>query len=153
MPATVEFHTGMADKIGFACRLLRKAYARGARVAVTGAPELLRQLDDELWLFEPQQFVPHVRLKAGQQPAPRLLRTPLWLLDAGAEPPHREVLVNLGPAMAEGPDDFQRVIELVGGTPEDRDAGRRRWRAWEAAGAKIVHHAQQAPGGPAPGPA
>lgn len=137
----------MADKIGFACRLLRKAYAKGAKVAVTGAPELLRQLDDALWLFEPQQFVPHVRLKAGQQPAPRLARTPLWLLDAGAEPPHREVLVNLGPDAPAGADAFQRVIELVGATPDDRDAGRRRWRAYESAGAKIVHHAQ----GPAPG--
>lgn len=143
----------MPDKIGFACRLLRKAYAKGAKVAVTGAPDLLRQLDDALWLFEPQQFVPHVRLKAGQQPAPRLARTPLWLLDAGAEPPHREVLVNLGPAMPDAPDAFQRVIELVGAVPEDRDAGRRRWRAYEAAGAKIVHHAQPAQGGPASGPA
>lgn len=153
MPAAVEFHTGMADKIGFACRLLRKAYAKGAKVAVTGAPDLLRQLDDALWLFEPQQFVPHVRLKPGQQPAPRLARTPLWLLDAGVEPPHREVLVNLGPAMAEAADGFQRVIELVGVLPEDRDAGRRRWRAWEAAGAKIVHHAQPAQASPAPGAA
>lgn len=149
MPATVEFHTGMADKIGFACRLLRKAYAKGAQVAVTGAPEVLRQLDDALWLFEPQQFVPHVRLQAGQQPPARLARTPLWLLEPGAVPPRREVLVNLGPAMPEAPDAFQRVIELVGSSAEDRDAGRRRWRAWEAAGAKIVHHAQ----GAAPGAA
>ncbi len=147
MPATVEFHTGMADKIGFACRLLRKAYAKGAQVAVTGAPEVLRQLDDALWLFEPQQFVPHVRLKAGQAPAPRLARTPLLLLDPGAAAPHREVLVNLGPDMPADPQAFQRVIELVGAQPDDRDAGRRRWRAYEAGGAQIVHHAQGAAAG------
>ena len=147
MPATVEFHTGMADKIGFACRLLRKAYAKGAQVAVTGAPELLRQLDEALWLFEPQQFVPHVRLKAGQAPAARLARTPLWLLDPGATAPHQEVLVNLGPELPAEPQAFRRVIELVGAQSDDRDAGRRRWRAYEAAGAQIVHHAPGAAAG------
>lgn len=144
MPEAVEFHTGMSDEVGFACRLLRKAYARGARVAVQGAPDLLSRLDEALWLFDPQQFVPHARLKRGQQASARLARTPLWLLDPGAVAPHGEVLVNLGPGMPEGVEAFGRVIEIVGGDPAARDAGRKRWRAYEAQGAKIVHHAQGA---------
>ncbi|MEF7612551.1 DNA polymerase III subunit chi [Aquincola sp. MAHUQ-54] len=147
MPSAVEFHTGMADKVGFACRLLRKAYAKGARVAVRGAPELLGRLDEALWLFDPQQFVPHVRVRRGPAVAPRLARTPLWLLDPGTAAPGSpapEVLVNLGPEMPEDAHRFARVIEIVAADPGDREAGRRRWRAYEAQGAKIVHHAQGA---------
>lgn len=144
MADAVEFHTGMADPLAFACRLLRKAYLRGSRVVVRGAPERLARLDEALWLFEPQQFVPHVRLRRGQAAAPRLARTPLWLVEPGVEPPHHEVLVNLGPEMAADADAFARVIEVVGATADDRQAGRARWRAWEAAGARIVHHAQGA---------
>ena len=35
----VEFHTGVVEPMLFACRLLRKAYRQGARVAVTVSPE------------------------------------------------------------------------------------------------------------------
>ena len=33
---TVDFHTGLADKLAYACRLLRKAHRSRARVVVTG---------------------------------------------------------------------------------------------------------------------
>lgn len=144
MADAVEFHTGMADPMGFACRLLRKAYLKGSRVVVQGAPERLARLDEALWLFEPQQFVPHVRLRRGQAASARLARTPLWLVEPGAEPPHHDVLVNLGPEMPADGAAYARVIELVGDQPDERQAGRRRWRAWEALGARIVHHAQGA---------
>jgi len=140
----VEFHTGIDDKLAFACRLLRKAYGKGALVAVTGAPELLARLDQALWSFEPYEFVPHLRLQRGAAPPARLARTPLWLVEPGAQAPHREVLVNLGPALAEAYADFARVIEVVARDAPDRDAGRQRWRAYEAAGVRIKHHPQPA---------
>jgi DNA polymerase-3 subunit chi len=140
----VEFHTGVDDKLVFACRLLRKAYLKGAQVAVTGAPEWLARLDQALWSFEPYEFVPHARLARGAVAPPRLARTPLWLLEPGAALPHREVLVNLGPGLADGYADFARVIEIVARDAPDREAGRQRWRAYEAAGVGIKHHAQAA---------
>ena len=42
---TVDFHTGVADKLGYTCRLLRKAYRAGNQVVVAGAPEQLARLD------------------------------------------------------------------------------------------------------------
>ena len=58
----VEFHTGVADPVGFACRLLRKAYRQGARVLVTAPGPRLGELDRALWTFEERDFVPHVRV-------------------------------------------------------------------------------------------
>jgi len=41
----VAFHTGIADPLDYACRLLRKAYRQGARVAVHAPAPLLDRLD------------------------------------------------------------------------------------------------------------
>ena len=58
----VSFHTGLPDKQAYACRLLRKAWRQGLRVMVTGDAATLTRLDQALWLFEQEEFVPHLRL-------------------------------------------------------------------------------------------
>ena len=137
MATRVEFHTGVADPLGFACRLLRKAYLQGARVLVTAPPSSLAQLDEQLWSFEAQSFVPHLRWRAGAAAA---ARTPIWLVDgappAGAPP----VLVNVGAPIVDAPQDFERIIEIVAADDAERHAGRARWRGYEALGLPITHH-------------
>lgn len=142
MSAEVAFHTGIDDKLGYACRLLRKAYRQGARVGVAGDAAQLQRLDHALWTFEPQEFVPHLRVKAGAPADARVQRTPICLLDPGVELPVTEVLVNLGPERFRGDQRFARIIELVSREPEDAQAGRRRWKQYEAEGVQIVHHPQ-----------
>ena len=44
----VEFHTGVPDRVSFACRLLRKASRQGARVLVTAPEDILAELDRAL---------------------------------------------------------------------------------------------------------
>ncbi len=134
------FHTGVGDKVGYACRLLRKAWRQRARVVVAGDAATLARLDTALWTFDPQDFVPHARL-AGAVP-PRLARTPIWLVEPGVEPPHHEVLVNLGPDAYPCAQRFARVVELVDTSDEDRAAGRRRWNAYRSAGWSVAHHPQ-----------
>ena len=142
-PVEVAFHTGVADKLLYACRLLRKAYRQGARVAVTGDAAQLQRLDQALWTFEPQEFVPHQRLRAGETPAEALQRTPIWLVDPSVPPPGDcPVLVNLGPAAVADGGHAQRLIEIVSADPEDAQAGRRRWKQYEAQGWPIRHHPQ-----------
>jgi DNA polymerase-3 subunit chi len=142
----VEFHTGLgdvSDKLDFACRLLRKAQTAGGAVVVGGERALLDRLDVALWTFEALSFVPHARLRAGVEPGPLHGRTPLWLADEPGRCPRREVLVNLGPRLAEGWDRFERVIELVDASDLDRASGRERWRTYAARpGIELVHHAR-----------
>lgn len=144
MPAQVEFHTGVADPVGFACRLLRKAWQARARVLVTAPAETLAALDAALWTFEAQAFVPHLRLPAqdgGAAAAAELLdRTPIWLAEAPPADAHPPVLVNLGADAPARADDYARVIEIVGRGDEARQAGRQRWRHYEAWGVRPLHH-------------
>lgn len=136
----VDFHTGLADKLGHACRLLRKAYRAGHRVVVTGAPEQLARLDSLLWTFEVGEFIPHARLRRGQAVPPRLAPTPVWLADEPADAGGEGVLVNLGPAAVADTAPFLRVIELVADDADDAAQGRQRWRQYVAAGITPAQH-------------
>ncbi|MDP2006239.1 MAG: DNA polymerase III subunit chi [Rubrivivax sp.] len=135
----VEFHTGVADSVGFTCRLLRKACRQGARVLVTAPDEVLRELDRQLWTFEEREFVPHVRMPGAS--AAVAARTPVWLAASTALAGAPGVVVNLG---ADAPDNIgalERLIEVVAADPEAATRGRERWRAYKAAGLDIQHHA------------
>lgn len=144
----VAFHTGVTDKLGYTCRLLRKAWRQGARVVATGAPEDLGRLDTMLWIFEQEEFVPHARLRAGEPMAPMMARTPVWLADQpGAvmsDAADRRVLVNLGPGVVSGFERFARVLEIVSDDPDDVQQGRQRWRHYQAAGLVPKLHVQPA---------
>ncbi len=141
----VEFHTGLADPLAFACRLLRKAQRQGHRLLVTAPAPRLGELDSLLWTFDPQSFVPHVRLP----PAPAALaaRTPLWLCEAAPDGTVPPVLVNLGAPLAAGLERFQRLIEIVSHDVDEAQGGRERWRRYKALGFEIRHHAPPAVGG------
>jgi DNA polymerase-3 subunit chi len=138
----LEFHTDVADPLGYCCRLLRKAYRRGLKVVVSAEPERLSRLDTLLWTFEQLEFVPHARLRGGERPDAVLLeRTPIWLADTAATWPPAQVVVNLGEQPIAEPARFDRIIEIVGDTDDDRVAGRARWRHYVTQGLKPEHAA------------
>ncbi len=139
MSVGVEFHTGVADPVGFACRLLRKAHRQGARVAVTAPGQLLTQLDQALWTFDAASFVPHVRVPGVA--AALADRTPIWLLAGDAPPGAPAGRVTSGAEAPPRPEGIARLIEVVGDDPDAIAAGRDRWRTYEGWGVKPVHHA------------
>jgi DNA polymerase-3 subunit chi len=139
---SVEFHAGVTDPVGYACRLLRKAYRRGARVLVTAPDSVLAELDQALWTFDERDFVPHVRLPVeGGGADPRVVaRTPIWLAARAGAAGAPAVVLNLDAAAPADLGDVERLIEIVGAEPESAERGRARWRAYRAAGLDVVHH-------------
>ena len=146
----IAFHTGIANPLDYACRLLRKAYRSGARVAVHGEPALLDRLDQALWTFEPLEFVPHVMLPRDADDADdagRLALSPIVLVKGGATPPAQcRIGVTLGGHPVADAGAFDRLIAIVGLDPEHREAGRQRWREYERAGHAVSHVAKPAGG-------
>ena len=143
----VAFHTGIANPLDYACRLLRKAYRSGARVAVHGEPAMLDRLDQALWTFEALEFVPHAVLPRDGADARRLALSPIILLKGeAAAPPQCRVGVSLGGHPVADVGAFDRLIAIVGLDPEHREAGRRRWREYERAGHAVSHVAKPAGG-------
>lgn len=140
----VEFHSGVADKLGVACRFLRKAQDAGATVVVCGDRGSLDRLDLALWAFDSLSFVAHVRVKGAEVPA-ALAPTRTWLVDDASSVAPRELLLNLGPGMVEGWEGFARVVEIVSPEPADASAGRHRWRQYSARpGLDLVHRPRAA---------
>lgn len=139
----VAFHFNVPERRDYACRLLRKALRAQARVVVSGEAHVLDDLDRQLWVFDPLEFVPHWRGREARALPARLARTPLLLLDEASPAQGHDVLVNLWPEVPEAHTQFERVIEIVGLGEDDRAAARQRWRRYAAAGCPIERHEVQ----------
>lgn len=133
----IAFHFNVVDKLLYACRLLRKAYASDAQVAVTGEPELLGELDQLLWSFSATEFVPHCRTSDGQG---QLVSKSILLLDSPAACPHDGVLVNLGLQVPSEFERFERFIEVVTQGSDERLAARVRWKHYSDRGYSLQRH-------------
>ena len=136
----VMFHLRVADRLGYACRLLRKAYAQHAKVVVCAPPPTLAQLDALLWTSDPSSFVPHVRLAPGAAGPAHADPTPIWLVDSVRQAPTHEVLVNLGDELVAGFETFERVIEIVPEEEPAKQAARRRWKHYADRGYPLKRH-------------
>jgi len=123
----IEFRFNAADKVDYACRLLRKAVAaKGAQLVVTGDAVTLGAVDAALWQLSPTDFIAHCHADAQEAV---LSRSPVVLASPTAGTlPDRPVLINLAREVPVGFERFERLIELVGIDDGERQAGRVRWR-------------------------
>ncbi len=135
----VAFHFGAPDKVAYACRLLRKAFGSGAKVAVLAEPSLCDQLDADLWTLGAVDFVPHCQdtsSESVQRHSPLLLSSNLELVPSCND----QVLVQLVHPLPNVVQSFRRVIEVVTLDEADRALARQRWKAYAAVGVPIQRH-------------
>jgi DNA polymerase-3 subunit chi len=132
----IDFHTNIPDKLGYACRLARKAYAaRGKVVVLAETSAQAEQLNEALWTLSGTDFIPHVM--AGDPLAPE---TPVIVtVDENTELPHRDMLVNLTRRTPDGFDRFARVFEIISTDEEDAAAGRARYAAYRKQEYPLTH--------------
>jgi DNA polymerase-3 subunit chi len=135
----VDFHTGVGDKVDFACRLIRKAYLAGQPVVVVAPDETLRVVDQRLWTFSALDFVPHCM--AGSELA---AVTPVILSPDTGQAPHYQVLLNLGDAVPSSFARFERLLEVVGEDGEDVRAARDRYRFYRDRGYPLNNYRRDA---------
>jgi DNA polymerase-3 subunit chi len=134
----ITFHFNVPDKLEYACKLLRKATRSGARVVVTGEAGLLGELDTALWTFSPLEFIAHCHVSHAD--ARVVAASPVLLAESTRGTPHQEVLVNLGGALPEGFERFERLNELVSQDEEDRAQARARWKHYTHRGYAMNRH-------------
>lgn len=134
----IVFHFNAPDKMAYACRFVRKAQRSGAKVVIVGSTDSLTQLDVMLWNMAPHDFVAHC---SGEASEDIVDFSPVLLAEHAQHGNHREILLNLGQAVPEGFEDFQRLVEIVSATDEtDRSEARLRWRHYLAKGYEITRH-------------
>ena len=134
----IAFHFGAPDKVGYVCRLLRKAVGSGAKIWVVGDADVLQQIDSDLWAVSPTDFVVHC-FSTAESAVQNQCRV---VLSAAAQLPvvPADVLLNLLDEIPPGFEVFERVIEVVSTDSDDREWARHRWRGYTQLGYKISRH-------------
>lgn len=132
----IDFYSNVPDRFAYACRLVRKARAAQCRIVLLGRDRSeLAQLDQLLWTFSEQDFLPHVH--AGD---PLAAQTPVILTDSETVVlPHHHVLINLSGDIPEHFARFERMIEIISSDETDRTAGRNRYRFYKENGYPLSH--------------
>jgi len=132
----IDFHTNVPDKIAYACRLVRKAFAaQNQIVLLTDDASQLAELDAAMWNFSSVDFLPHVLLND-----PLAAKTPIILTDNDeADLPHTDLLVNVSRRRPNNVDRFKRMIEVISSDEEDAAAGRKRYVAYKQQDYPLTH--------------
>ena len=145
--ARIDFHSNVADKLEYACRLTQKIWGATPagqpvrNIVMVGEPADLKRLDELLWTFSASDFLPHCFIDDDAA-----VETPIVLTDDFASPaldaiPHADVMIHLGMHM---PKDvpallarFPRIVEVVTVDEAQRLAGRERFKAYRDLGHEL----------------
>ena len=120
-----------------ACRIAEKAWRHGHRVHLhVGSPESARRLDELLWTWRDESFVPHSVCSADEVSAD----APVTIGSGSLPQFDSDVLLNLDACVPDGFERFARVAEVVGGGEPARSAGRERFRRYRAHGCELRTH-------------
>ena len=128
-------HGGEQDRLRAACRIMEKAWQQGHMVWLTAESERqAEQLDQLLWTFKQDSFVPHERGTEGA------LADCAVRIVAPSEAPDGGVHVNVATSPLPMPLVAERVVEIIPADTDGRAAGRERFRAYRAHGYDINTH-------------
>ncbi|MCC2970986.1 DNA polymerase III subunit chi [Massilia sp. IC2-476] len=132
----IDFHTNIPDKLAYACRLARKAYASKAKVVVLAEDAAQAEaLNTALWTVSDTDFIPHVLADD-----PLADQTPVIVTFDEAVPlPHHEMLVNLTRRTPAKLEQFARVFEIISVDEDDAAAGRQRYVAYKKQNYPLTH--------------
>jgi DNA polymerase-3 subunit chi len=129
----IDFYRYAPDKLRFACRLAALAFERNKRVVVYAPDAALRtEFDRLLWTFQSTKFVPHCVAGADVE-----ADTPVVIAGDDYEPPHHEVLLNLGADKPPWFASFDRLLEVVGNDDPDKARARARYSFYKKRGYEI----------------
>ncbi|CUW38718.1 DNA polymerase III subunit chi [Magnetospirillum sp. XM-1] len=125
-------------------KLLEKALAAGFRaVVLAGSSERVEALNDRLWTFEPDSWLPHGSARDGEA-----AMQPIWLTHVDENPNQATILVMCDGAASETVGGYQRGLDLFDGNdPDAVEKARERWKRWKALGHELVYYQQTERGG------
>jgi DNA polymerase-3 subunit chi len=121
-----------APALKFVCQLIKKACAAKQQVlCLVADDQTAEQLDQLLWEFESEAFIPH-GIGVEQQPV---------AISSIAEPgEHHQLLINLQAEIPTWFSRFERVIELVKPESEHEQVKRENFRFYKERGYALDFH-------------
>lgn len=119
-----------------ACRLLEKAYLKGHRIFVFCDNQKDAELLDELlWTFRDDSFVPHNLQGEGPEPPPPVQ------IGYDKEPRgFNDILLNLSKEIPSFYVKFKRVMHLVGNDEQQKELSRSHYKYYRSKGYEMHTH-------------
>ncbi|NNM52473.1 MAG: DNA polymerase III subunit chi [Pseudomonadales bacterium] len=119
-----------AARIHALCRLVEKAWLQDLSVLIL-AEDILEahRIDEALWSFRPDSFVPHCLVDNLPTKIPPALIS--WL---GQDCPDAQVWFNMAHSPCQPGRRCQRLIQFVAGSAEQREIQRQQWRHYRDLG-------------------
>jgi len=128
------------ERLRTACRLADKAWQKGHRVFIhADSRETARSIDDMLWTYRQDSFVPHGMYVDRNGVGDDALE-PVLIGDGSTYPAEIDVLINLAETVPPFADKSTRVAEIVSADDSGRRTGRIRYRDYLDRGVSIQQH-------------
>ncbi|GLO46837.1 DNA polymerase III subunit chi [Pseudomonas putida] len=128
----------LSARLDFACKLCEKAWRLGHRVYLhCQDAEQRSELDQRLWRFKGEAFVPHDLAEVHADADVALG------LAADSAGDHHDLLINLGAGVPGFVGQFERVAEIVVEEPGIRKSARERFRFYREQGYALQDHRLQ----------
>jgi DNA polymerase III subunit chi len=130
-------------------KLLEKAITSGARVVVlAGSKERVAHLDDHLWVYRDDSWLPHGSDPDGPTADPNASQHPIWLTHTEENPNQATILITCDGAHVSRLDLWPRCLDLFDGNDDQAvTAARSRWKLWKEQGHELVYYQQSDRGG------
>ena len=114
------------------CQLCQKAYEnRQLTLLLTQNQQQSEHLDNRLWTYSDDSFLPHDREQTGD------LVTPILIHDNPDPGGERQLLINLSASVPSSFAQFERVIDLV--TEENKTQARAHYSYYKERGYPLKH--------------
>jgi len=124
-----------ADPLLLVCELAKKAFAgEQPTLILVRSREQAEALDERLWEFDENAFIPHQIVGDGEDDA----ITAVLIVPPDVATPDRPLVINLRDKCA--PGLFERVLEVVPADEAERLGSRERWKTYKAAGFDVAKH-------------
>lgn len=125
-------------------KLMEKAYASGNRtLLVAGDEKRMEQLNQLLWSYDPNRFLPHGSIKESEQEDQPIL------LSTTSDPQNNaSILVITDGNMPDNADAFDRILDMFDGNDEESvTKARQRWTLYKNSGHDVTYMRQTDNGG------
>jgi DNA polymerase-3 subunit chi len=134
----IDFHilqdTSVEARWLYVCRFIEKVERLGHQILVSvDTLEEAQELDDLLWSFKPESFIPHQILGGDEE-----VRVEITFSAELGE--HQDVLINLGSQIPKDFTRFARVAEIVIQEPKILENTREHYKFYKQQGYPITQH-------------
>jgi DNA polymerase III subunit chi len=146
----IDFYQIAGDERTFACRLIDQVFHRGHKIYVhTLDIEQATRLDEHLWVFRPDSFIPHCLIGSGASSGTSSdvtsnlaanIDVPIKIGFDTEPEDHQDVLINLSGVIPLFFSRFDRVAEVVPVDQNSRQAARKNYAFYKERGYSLNYH-------------